>query len=145
MDEDQLTEAVIGAAMLVHTRMGPGLLESAYRTCLLHELRSRGIAAAAEVPIPVCYTGVRIDVGYRADLIVDGKVLVETKGVERILPIHEAQLRSYLRLSDKRVGLLLNFHVEHMRDGIRRKVNGYLGPSARAPGPGTPPESAGDA
>jgi GxxExxY protein len=114
---------VVDAAMRVHSILGPGLLEGAYEACLAHELRQRGLRVLAQLPMPVVYKGVRIELGYRADLLVDDAVLVELKAVAKLLPIHEAQLLSYLRLSDYRVGLLINFHVLHLKDGIKRMIN----------------------
>jgi GxxExxY protein len=122
---NHVTRQIITAAMKVHTALGPGLLESAYEACLIHELRKQGIKAENQVGLPVVYDGEKIDLGYRIDLIVAGQVIVEIKCVEAINPIHKSQLLSYMRLSGKRVGLLLNFHVEHLRDGIRRMVDGY--------------------
>jgi GxxExxY protein len=115
---------VVDAAMKVHTALGPGLLESAYQACLAHELRKRGLHVVTELLLPVHYDGISIEVGYRIDLLVEDVVIVELKVVERLAPIHEAQLLSYLKLSDRRVGLLINFHVRHLRDGIKRMVNG---------------------
>ena len=111
--------------MKVHTLLGPGLLESAYESCLVHELRKRGLKVESQVALPVVYDGEKIDLGYRIDLIVADQVIVEIKCVEAINPVHKSQLLSYLRLSGRRVGLLINFHVEHLRDGIRRMVDGY--------------------
>jgi GxxExxY protein len=119
-----LTQAIIGAAMRVHTALGPGLLESAYETCVTHELAKAGYSVQRQVSLPVIYDGIRIDVGYRLDMVVNGLVVVELKCIERILGVHEAQILSYLRLSGKPVGLLINFHVRHLRDGIRRYVQG---------------------
>jgi GxxExxY protein len=119
----QVSGAVVDAAMKVHSALGPGLLESAYQACLAHELRTRGRRVRVQVPLPVVYEGIRVEVGYRLDLLVDDAVIVEAKAVARLLPIHDAQLLSYLRLSGHRVGLLINFHVPHLRDGIRRLVN----------------------
>jgi GxxExxY protein len=110
--------------MKVHSLLGPGLLESAYQACLAHELRTRGIEVATEVPLPVVYEGQKLEVGYRIDIVVEGKVVVEVKSVEAIHPIHEAQLLSYVRLSGIRVGLLMNFNVLHLKDGIKRMVDG---------------------
>lgn len=121
---NHLTGLVIGAAMKVHAVLGPGLLESAYQACLLHELRKQGIKVEREVPLPVIYDGVTIDLGYRIDLVVENSVVVELKCVETFNPVHEAQLLSYLKLSGIHVGLLINFHVAHLRDGIKRLVNG---------------------
>lgn len=109
--------------MRVHTALGPGLLESAYEACLAYELRKQGLSVETQVPLPVIYEGVRIDVGYRIDLIVAEVVIVELKSVGAIAPIHKAQLLSYLKLSGRKVGLLLNFNVVHLRDGLIRMVN----------------------
>jgi GxxExxY protein len=122
---NQLTGQIIAAAMRVHTTLGPGLLESAYRACLVHELRKQGIRVASEVGLPVIYQGQKIDLGYRIDLIVADSVIVEIKCVEAINPVHKSQLLSYMRLSGRHVGLLINFHVEHLKDGIKRMVHGY--------------------
>jgi GxxExxY protein len=121
---NRITGAVISAAMKVHSHLGPGLLESAYEACLAHELRKQGIRVAQQVGLPVIYDGERIDLGYRIDLIVDDIVIVEIKSVEAINPVHQAQLLSYIRLSGRNVGLLINFHVAHLRDGIKRMVDG---------------------
>jgi len=110
--------------MKVHSVLGPGLLESAYQACLAHELRSRGLEVAAQVPLPVVYEGFKLEVGYRIDLVVERRVVVEVKSVEAIHPIHEAQLLSYMRLSGIPVGLLINFNVLHLRGGIKRMVDG---------------------
>jgi len=123
MDQNQITEKIIGAAMKVHSALGPGLLESAYQACLLYELREQGLTVESEVVLPVVYEGKKIDAGYRLDLLVEGQVVVELKSVEKTLPIHEAQLITYLKLSDCKVGLLINFNVKHLRDGITRRVN----------------------
>lgn len=121
---NKITEGIIGAAMKVHSALGPGLLEKAYTACLAYELRKAGFDVQVEVELPVVYESVRIDLGYRADLIVNDLVIVELKCVDRIIPVHEAQIISYLRLSGKSVGLLINFHVRHLRDGIKRFVEG---------------------
>ena len=117
-----LTEAIIGAAIEVHKTLGPGLLESAYGVCLFHEFSMRGIAFRKEVDLPIAYKGVKLDCGYRLDLIVADQIVIELKAVEQVTPIHEAQLLTYLRLSGYRVGLLLNFNVAVMREGITRRV-----------------------
>lgn len=122
---NRLTHHIINAAMKVHSLLGPGLLESAYHACLLHELHKQGLRLASQVGLPVVYDGEQIDLGYRIDLIVENTVIVEVKCVEAINPVHKAQLLSYMRLSGKQIGLLINFHVEHLRDGIRRMVDGY--------------------
>lgn len=119
-----ITEAIIGAAMKVHSALGPGLLESAYEACLAHELRKAGFDVRCQVELPVIYDGVRVDLGYRIDLLVNDAVIVELKCVEKIAPIHEAQILSYLKLSKKRVGLIINFHVRHLKDGIKRFIEG---------------------
>ncbi len=118
----ELSDQVIGAAIEVHPQLGPGLLESAYQACLAHELSLRGILFVSQLDLPLTYKGVQLDVGYRIDLLVDDKVIVELKAVEKVLPIHEAQLLTYLRLLRKPVGLLLNFSVPVLKDGIIRRV-----------------------
>ena len=122
---NEISGQIVDAAMKVHTALGPGLLESAYESCMLYELHRRGLRAVAQLELPVLYQGVRIDAGYRIDLLVDDAVIVELKAVEAILPIHRAQIISYLKLSGKQLGLLINFHVEHMREGISRFVNNF--------------------
>jgi GxxExxY protein len=119
---DPLTEKVIGAAIEVHRHLGPGLLESAYEECLCWELGQAGLAFARQVRLPVVYKGIRLDLGYQMDLVVEGSLVVELKTVEKLGPIHEAQLLTYLRLSGLRKGLILNFHTAHLRDGILRRV-----------------------
>ncbi len=119
-----LTEAIIGAAMKVHSELGPGLLESAYEACLAHLLRRQGFHVQTELELPIVFEGVRIDAGYRIDMVVNDLVLLELKCVEKIASVHEAQIISYLRLSKKNIGLLINFHVRHLRDGIKRFVEG---------------------
>jgi len=120
-----LTKTIVDAAYQVHSRLGPGLLERPYRTCLAHELNKRSVRFETEKVFPVTYDGVSIEFGYRVDLLVEEAVIVEIKAVEKILPIHEAQLLSYLKLSGIRVGLLINFNVSDLRQGIRRRVSGY--------------------
>jgi GxxExxY protein len=122
---DSISREVIGAAMKVHTAVGPGLLESAYEAFLSFELQRSGLSVQSQVAFPAVYEGVRLELGYRVDLLVENLVIVELKSVEAILPVHKAQLLSYLRLNGKSLGLLINFHVEHLKDGIRRVVNGY--------------------
>lgn len=117
-----LTEALIGAMIEVHRHLGPWLLESAYETCLCCELELRGIPFDAQKPLPLEYKGAKLDCGYRLDLLVAGKVIVEVKAVEQLAPIHEAQLLTYMRLARIRVGLLVNFNVPVLKDGIRRLV-----------------------
>jgi GxxExxY protein len=111
---------VLGGAMKVHSVLGPGLLESAYLTCLAHELRCRSLTVETQVPVPIVYGGVRMGVAYRIDALVERAVVVEIKVVRQLHPVHEAQLLSYLKLSGRPLGLLINFHVEHLRDGIKR-------------------------
>ena len=127
---NRLTEQVIGAAMKVHRVLGPGLLESAYEACLACELAELGLKIAQQQPISVTYRGVKLNCGYRTELVVEDAVIVEVKSVTRLEPIHEAQLISYLRLSDRRVGLLINFKVKTLKSGVRRLVNGFPQPSA---------------
>jgi GxxExxY protein len=110
--------------MKVHSALGPGLLESAYEVCLCHELVKSGYSVQRQVPLPVLYDGVKMDAGYKIDMSVNDLVIVELKCVERVIGVHEAQILSYLKLSGKPVGLLVNFHVRHLRDGIRRFVEG---------------------
>jgi GxxExxY protein len=124
MTENEVGNAIIAAAMKVHSAVGPGLLESAYETCLLYELEKQGLSVQRQVLIPLRYEELTIDNGYRVDLLVGERVVVELKAVEAILPVHRAQLLSYLRLGGFKLGYLLNFHVAHMRDGIARMVNG---------------------
>ena len=119
---EQLTERVIGLAIEVHRHTGPGLLESVYDQCLCHELREAGIPFERQVAIPVIYKGVPIGDGFKADILVAKEVIVEIKAVTAILPVHEAQLHTYLSMSKIRVGLILNFHARRLADGIRRYV-----------------------
>jgi GxxExxY protein len=120
---EALTENVIGAAIEVHRALGPGLLESAYEECLCYELHLRTLPFQRQVPLPVSYKGVDLDCGYRLDIVVDEKVILELKCVEHILPVHEAQLLTYLKMTGSRVGLIFNFHVAALaRGGIVRKV-----------------------
>jgi GxxExxY protein len=110
--------------MRVHTELGPGLLESTYAACLQHQLYESGVRSAAQVGLPVVYHGIKLELGYRMDLLVEDAVVVEIKSVEAVSPVHQAQLLSYLKLSGKSIGLLINFNVVHLKDGIRRYVNG---------------------
>jgi len=120
--EAALTEQIIGAAIEVHRELGPGLLESTYELCLMHELAQRGISAQRQIEVPVRYKGILIDCGYRLDVLVEGRVIVEVKCVEALAPIHEAQLLTYLKLSGVRVGLLTNFNERVLINGVRRRV-----------------------
>jgi GxxExxY protein len=119
---DPLTEQIIGAAIEVHRALGPGLLESSYEACFVFELMQRGLSVARQVELPVIYKGQRIECGYRIDVMVEGNVVVEVKAVEKIIPIHEAQLMTYLKLSGIRKGLLLNFNTQKLADSIVRRV-----------------------
>ena len=120
---NQLTFKIIACAIAVHRALGPGLLESAYFACLVVELRSQGLRVDVDVKVPLVYRGMKLECGYRLDMLVEGKVILELKTLSAILPIHEAQLVTYLKLTGKPVGLLLNFNVAVMKEGIRRKVN----------------------
>jgi len=120
----EISHAVITAAMRVHSELGPGLLESAYTACLQHELRKAGLRSDTQVGLPVVYDGVKLDLGYRIDLLVEDQVIVELKSVDAIAPVHQAQIISYLKLSGRSLGLLINFNVTHLKDGIKRFVNG---------------------
>jgi GxxExxY protein len=121
-DVNSLTHRIIGLGMRVHTRLGPGLLESAYEHCLCHEFDQNALTYARQVDLPLNYDGTLLDCGYRADIIVSDTVILELKSVEHILPLHEAQLLTYLRLSRCRIGLLFNFNTLSLKDGIRRRV-----------------------
>jgi GxxExxY protein len=123
MHPNEVSGQIVDSAMRVHSRLGPGLLESVYQACLAYEVRKRGLDVVSQTALPVVYDEVRIDIGYRLDLIVEDLVIVEIKAVEAIHPTHKAQLLSYLRLSGRKLGLLLNFNVEHLKDGIFRVVN----------------------
>jgi GxxExxY protein len=122
--ENQISAVILDAAIAVHTALGPGLLESAYEACLAYELASRGLNVKTQMPLPITYRGVKVDAAYRIDLVVEDLVIVEIKAVERLMPVHDAQLLSYLKLSNKRLGLLINFHVLRLKDGYKRIVNG---------------------
>ncbi len=117
---EQLSGAIIGAAIEVHRELGPGLLESAYEQCLCHELSLRELDFERQRQLPVLYKGLRLDCGFRIDILVENKIILELKAVKTVLPIHEAQIMTYLRLSKKKLGLLLNFNVTVMKDGIQR-------------------------
>lgn len=122
---NSLTEKIIGAAISVHRALGPGLLESAYEECLCYELSQIGLKFNRQVPLPVSYKGVKLDCGYKMDLVVENEVIVELKTVERLIPVHEAQLLSYLKLHHKKIGLLINFHVPVLKSGLKRMVNNF--------------------
>jgi GxxExxY protein len=125
MRENELGDGILGCAMKVHSALGPGLLESTYEVCLLHELKKLGLRSERQVVLPVNYDGLILDAGYRLDLLVMDLVVIELKVVEKLLPIHTAQLLSYLKLGNRKLGYLLNFNVVHMRDGIKRVVNNF--------------------
>lgn len=122
---DQISHSTIGAAIEVHRHFGPGLLESAHETCLVFALKRLGMKVEQQKPLPVVYKEVKLDCGYRLDLVVEDEIIVEIKAIEKLLPIHDAQLLSYLRLSHKKVGLLMNFHVPVLKDGLKRIVNEF--------------------
>jgi GxxExxY protein len=122
---NQLSEQIIGAAIDVHRAVGPGLLESAYQACLCFELVTRGLNVERQKHLPLIYRGVTLDCSYRMDLVVDSSVIVEVKAVSRFETVHDAQMDSYLRLSNLRLGLMFNFHVYALKDGIRRRVNKF--------------------
>lgn len=122
---NQITEAIIGAAMTVHRRLGPGLLESAYEVCLAYEWRKIGLNVDQQKPVPLVYEEIKLDCGYRLDLLVESQVIVEVKSKEALHPVDAAQLLSYLRLLNLQVGLLINFHVPGLKDGLKRIFNNY--------------------
>ena len=124
MTENEIATLVVDASYKVHVGLGPGLLESLYEVALCHELKKRGLTAERQVPVPVVYDGLRFDEGFRADVVVQNKLLLELKSVEKVLPVHKKQTLTYIRLMDKRLGLLVNFGAERMKDGIFRIVNG---------------------
>lgn len=124
MTENAIAKEIVDAAFRIHTTLGPGLLESVYHAVLSYELTQRGLRTASQQPIPVVYGTVRMDMGFRADLIVEDKVIVEIKSVEVVAPVHKKQLLTYLRLADKRLGLLINFNTALIKEGITRIVNG---------------------
>jgi GxxExxY protein len=126
--DNQLTDKIIGAAIEVHRTLGPGLLESAYEECLCYELSRLGLGFQRQVELPVRYKGVNLDCAYRIDLIVEGTVIVELKTVAELLPVHSSQLLTYLKLSGKHIGLLINFNVTVLKKGLKRVVNRYVGP-----------------
>ncbi len=130
MTDQELTHAIIGAAIEVHRQLGPGLLESSYEECLARELTLRSITFDRQKPLPVVYKGVKLECGYRLDFLVDGRIVVELKAVEALAPIHDAILLTYLRLSGCKIGLLINFHCTVLKNGIRRRVLNY----SRKPG-----------
>ncbi len=126
MEVDRITEIIIGAAIDVHKALGPGLLESAYEECLFYELKQQYLSVNRQVNLPVIYKEVRLDIGYRLDLLVENKVIVELKTVDKLMPIHDAQLLTYMKLINCTVGLLINFNVPILKHGLRRKVLNYV-------------------
>ena len=124
MRENEITRVIVDAAYHIHSRLGPGLLETVYEVLLAHSLQKRGLQVARQVPVPIVFDGVRFEEGFRADLIVDSLVIVELKSVEALLPVHAKQVLTYLRLTGLHVGLLLNFGAVRLKDGIERLVNG---------------------
>ena len=119
---ERVAAAIVDSAFKIHTRLGPGLLESAYRALMVYELRKRGFGVGYEVPVPIVYDDVKLDAGYRLDLIVNECVIVEIKAVDKVIPVHEAQLLTYLKLTNIRLGLLINFNTKLIKDGIKRMV-----------------------
>ena len=124
MNEEEIGREIVDSAIKVHTALGPGLLETAYESCIEYELTLRKLSVKKQVPMPLHYREVVLDVGFRVDLLVEDRVLIELKTVQKLLPVHVAQLLSYLRLGNYKLGFLLNFNTLHMRDGIKRVVNG---------------------
>lgn len=122
---NEISGKIIELSIRVHSELGPGMLEGAYESCLLFELLNAGLKTESQLKLPIVYRGNQIDAGYRVDLLVDDAVIVEVKAIERILPVHEAQLLSYLRMTNLRLGLLINFNMRLLRDGIRRVVNDF--------------------
>ena len=125
MHEEEILKLVLKEAFHVHSGLGPGMLESAYQRCLAYRLRLNGLFVEEEKPVPVVFEEVKLDCGYRADLLIENKVVIENKSVEMLAPIHVAQLLTHLRFLKLRYGLLLNFNMLHLRDGIKRVINGY--------------------
>ena len=125
MEDNQITEKIIQSAIKVHNKLGPGLLESAYKECLFYELSKSDLIVEKEKPLPLIYEEVRLDCGYRLDIFVENKIIVEVKSVEQLHDIHLAQTLTYLKLLNRRIGLLINFNVLRLKDGIKRVVNGY--------------------
>ncbi len=119
---EELSAVIVDAAFVVHSTLGPGLLESVYENCLLIELRNRGVRLLSQVVVPVYYAGQEIEAGFRVDLLVEDQVIIEVKAVEKLIPLHEAQLLTYMKLTQKRLGLLINFNVPLIRDGIKRLI-----------------------
>lgn len=125
MEDNEITEKIIGCAIKVHKALGPGLLESAYQSCLYYELVKSGLTVEKEKPLPLVYEEVKLDCGYRMDLIIERRIIVEVKSVDALTDIHLAQVLTYLKLNNNRFGLLINFNVLKLKDGVKRIVNGY--------------------
>jgi len=134
MELNEISSAILAAAFKVHTAIGPGVLESVYQTCLHHELKKASLRVESQVAVPVHYDGLNMESGYRIDLLVEDLVIVELKCVDALLPIHKAQLLTYLKLANKPLGLLLNFNVVHLREGIKRILNNRYHPRSFAAG-----------
>ncbi|SRX75611.1 GxxExxY protein [Aequorivita antarctica] len=126
MTENELSSKIIGACIEVHKQLGPGLLESTYEVCLAHELRTLGLEFKQQVPLPVIYKGIKLNAGYRIDMIVEESIIIEIKSIEVLAPIHTAQILTYLKLKDLKLGLLINFNSVKVVDGIKRIINGYI-------------------
>ena len=126
MTENELSSKIIGASIEVHKQLGPGLLESTYEVCLAHELKMMGLEVKQQVPLPVVYKEIKLNTGYRIDMIVENKVIIEIKSVDNLAPIHTAQILTYLKLRDIKLGLLINFNNVKLIDGIKRIINGYI-------------------
>ncbi len=124
MTENEIAKIIVDAVFQIHKRLGPGLLETVYEVVLAHALKRRGLKVKRQVPVAIVFDGIKFDEGFRVDLIVEEKVIVELKSVEKVVPVHKKQLLTYLRLADKRLGLLINFGAELIRDGVSRVVNG---------------------
>jgi GxxExxY protein len=123
VDINKISGMIVDAAMRVHSKLGPGLLESTYEACLAYELRKRGLSVRRQVALPIVYDGIQLDDGYRIDLLVEESVIVDLKAITKVHPVHDAQVLSYLKLSGHKLGLMINFHVLHLKDGIKRFVN----------------------
>ena len=126
MTENEIARQILDAAFAVHSKLGPGLLESVYEVVLAYELKKKGLTAERQKPMPILYDNIRFDEAFRSDLVVNGKVIVELKSVEALLPVHAKQLLTQLRLSDLKLGLLINFGAAHLKNGIKRVINGHL-------------------
>lgn len=126
MEINDITEKIIGCAIKVHSELGPGLLESAYQECLFYELSNQGLHVEKEKPLPLVYKEVNLECGYRIDLLVENKVIIELKSVEHLTDVHTAQVLTYLKLSNRKIGLLINFNVYRLKDGIKRLINKYF-------------------